>query len=181
MSIYRLDRDGGREAFVEGIVNATSLAMSPDGVLHVSSRYDGAVYRIAPDGRAETLVSDLGVACGLAFAPDGSLFVGDRTGTIHRVSGGGASSLAWHDDGSVLFYRSPNPAGGGSLIAVPVRLLPDRVEIGTAQTLLSSQFGDTANVSADGQSVLLFAWSGETSENDSNPLTVLVNWQAALK
>jgi hypothetical protein len=90
VSIYRLGRDGGREAFVEGIVNATSLALSPSGVLHVSSRFDGAVYRIAPDGRAETLVSDLGVACGLAFAPDGSLFVGDRSGTVHHVSGDGA-------------------------------------------------------------------------------------------
>lgn len=89
VSVYRVGGDGGREAFVEGVVNATGLAVSPDGVLHVSSRYDGTVYRIAPDGRAEPLASDLGVACGLAFAPDGWLFVGDRSGTIHRVSGDG--------------------------------------------------------------------------------------------
>jgi sugar lactone lactonase YvrE len=90
VSVYRVSPDGSREAFVEGIVNATGLAVSPDGVLHVSSRYDGVVYRIADDGRPERLASNLGVACGLAFAPDGSLFVGDRSGTVHRVIGGGA-------------------------------------------------------------------------------------------
>lgn len=90
VSVYRLDRDGGREPFVTGIVNATSLAVDASGRLYVSSRYDGAVYRIAEDGRAESWASELGVACGLAFAPDGWLFVGDRTGTIHRVSADGA-------------------------------------------------------------------------------------------
>lgn len=90
VSIYRIDGDGGREPFAEGIVNATSLAFSPTGVLHVSSRYDGVVYRVFDDGRKETLASELGVACGLAFAPDGSLFVGDRTGTVHRLRGDGS-------------------------------------------------------------------------------------------
>ena len=90
VSVYRVTPDGGREAFVEGIVNATSLAVSPEGVLHVSSRYDGTVYRVSAEGRPEPMVSELGVACGLAFAPDGTLFVGDRSGSIHRVSQGGA-------------------------------------------------------------------------------------------
>lgn len=85
VSVYRIGPDGAREAFVEGIVNATSLAVAPNGTLHVSSRYDGVVYRIVEDGRREPIATDLGVACGLAFAPDGTLFVGDRTGTIHRV------------------------------------------------------------------------------------------------
>jgi len=90
VSVYRVTPGGDREAFVDGIVNATGLAISPDGTLHVSSRYDGVVYRITGDGRAQTMTADLGVACGLAFAPDGSLFVGDRSGTIHRVIEGGA-------------------------------------------------------------------------------------------
>ncbi|MGE0815889.1 MAG: gluconolaconase [Vicinamibacterales bacterium] len=90
VSVYRVGSDGGREPFVEGIVNATSLAFSPAGVLHVSSRFDGAVYRVSPEGRAEPFATELGVACGLAFAPDGTLFVGDRTGTIHHVTDDGA-------------------------------------------------------------------------------------------
>jgi sugar lactone lactonase YvrE len=90
VSVYRVSADGGREAFVEGIVNATGLAMSAAGVLHVSSRYTGTVYRITPEGTPEPLATELGVPCGLAFAPDGSLFVGDRSGTIHRVVDNGA-------------------------------------------------------------------------------------------
>jgi sugar lactone lactonase YvrE len=89
VSVYRVSLDGGREAFVDGIVNATGLAMSAAGVLHVSSRYDGVVYRVDADGRATPFATDLGVACGLAFAPDESLFVGDRTGTIHRIAADG--------------------------------------------------------------------------------------------
>lgn len=92
VSVYRLGPDGGREPFVEGLTNATSLAFSPAGVLHVSSRFDGTVYRIDADGQASPFVGELGVACGLAFAPDGTLFVGDRTGTIHRVSADGATT-----------------------------------------------------------------------------------------
>lgn len=89
VSVYRIGRDGGREAWAEGIVNATSLALSPAGELFVSSRYDGVVYRLFDDGRREVFASELGVACGLAFAPDGTLFVGDRSGTIHRLSADG--------------------------------------------------------------------------------------------
>lgn len=90
VSVYRLGPDGGREAYVDGIVNATSLAVSAEGDLFVSSRYDGIVYRVRGDGRPEVFASELGVCCGLAFAPDGTLFVGDRAGTIHHLSRDGA-------------------------------------------------------------------------------------------
>ena len=90
VSVYRVDGTGAREIVADGILNATSVAISPGGTLFVSSRYDGAVYRVFDDGRREAFAVDLGVACGLAFAPDGSLFVGDRTGTIHRLGTDGA-------------------------------------------------------------------------------------------
>jgi sugar lactone lactonase YvrE len=85
VSVYRVSREGVREAFVTGITNATSLAFDPQGRLHVSSRFDGTVSRIDADGNAEVVVSDLGVACGLAFDPSGVLFVGDRSGTLFRI------------------------------------------------------------------------------------------------
>jgi sugar lactone lactonase YvrE len=90
VSVYRIAPDASREAFVEGIVNATGMAVSPDGVLHVSSRFDGTVCRIDAGGHPTVIANELGVACGLAFAPDGSLFVGDRSGSIHRVRPNGA-------------------------------------------------------------------------------------------
>ncbi len=92
VSIFRITPSGAREAFVSGIVNATSMAFGADGALHVSSRFDGTVYRIDAEGGFEPLATDLGVACGLAFGPDGSLYVGDRSGTVFRIGPGGATS-----------------------------------------------------------------------------------------
>src|SRR5688500_16623653 len=94
VSIFRVTRDGTREPFASGIVNATSMAMGPDGHLYVSSRFEGAVYRIDAAGAHEQVASDLGVACGIAFDRDGSMDVGDRSGTVFRVRGGQASALA---------------------------------------------------------------------------------------
>jgi sugar lactone lactonase YvrE len=92
VSIFRVRPNGTRETFSSGIVNPTSMAIDPQGRLHVSSRFEGTVYRVSEDGSAEPFASDLGVACGLAFADDGTLFVGDRSGTIFRVDGTGRAS-----------------------------------------------------------------------------------------
>jgi sugar lactone lactonase YvrE len=89
VSIFKVRPNGTRETFSSGIVNATSMAMDPEGRLYVSSRFEGTVYRVAPDGTFETFATDLGIACGLAFSKDGILFVGDRSGTIFRVNHAG--------------------------------------------------------------------------------------------
>lgn len=85
VSVFRVTRDGTREPFASGIVNATSLAVGPDGHLYVSSRFEGSVYRVRDDASHEQVASDLGVACGIAFDAEGSMYVGDRSGTVFRV------------------------------------------------------------------------------------------------
>jgi sugar lactone lactonase YvrE len=92
VSIFRVTPAGVREPFVTGIVNPTSMAFDPAGMLYVSSRFDGSVYRVSPGGQSETFVTELGVACGLAFDRQGRLFVGDRSGTIFRVTSDGQAS-----------------------------------------------------------------------------------------
>jgi sugar lactone lactonase YvrE len=110
VSIFRVPPRGGREPFVSGIVNATSMAVSPEGDLYVSSRFDGTVSRITDDGRHEVVASDLGRACGLAFAPDGSLFVGDRSGTIfHLDLKGGSSTFASLAPSIAAFHLAMGP------------------------------------------------------------------------
>jgi sugar lactone lactonase YvrE len=94
VSIFRVTPDGTREPFASGIVNATSMAMGPDGNLYVSSRFEGAVYRIDAAGSHEQVASDLGVACGIAFDQEGLMYVGDRSGTIFRVRDGQAAAFA---------------------------------------------------------------------------------------
>ena len=95
------------------------MALSPEGQLHVSSRFEGVVYRVDDNGAHEAVASDLGVACGLAFSPDGTLYVGDRSGTVFRVATSGqaipfatlppsvaAFHLAWGPDDGV-YVTSP--------------------------------------------------------------------------
>ena len=57
-----------------------------DGVLYVSSRYDGVVYQATVNGNVSVYVEGMGVATGLAFDQDENLYVGDRSGTIFKIS-----------------------------------------------------------------------------------------------
>jgi sugar lactone lactonase YvrE len=109
VSIFRVTPQGTREPFASGIVNATSMAMGPDGHLYVSSRFEGAVYRVKSDGLHEIVASDLGVACGLAFDRDGWLYVGDRSGTIFRVRDGKASAFATLPASIAAFHLAMSP------------------------------------------------------------------------
>jgi len=110
VSIFRVTTDGTRESYVSGIVNATSLAVGPDGLLYVSSRFEGSVYRVKDDGTHEQVASDLGVACGLAFDDEGWLYVGDRSGTIFRVRDGKASRFATLPPSVAAFHLAMSAA-----------------------------------------------------------------------
>jgi sugar lactone lactonase YvrE len=123
VSIFRVHPNGTRETFSSGIVNPTSMALDPEGRLHVSSRFEGTVYRVSPDGSVEPFANDLGVACGLAFGADGSLFVGDRSGTIFRVDRERRASMF--------------AALASSVAAFHLAIGPDRALYVTAPTLSS--------------------------------------------
>jgi outer membrane protein assembly factor BamB len=133
--LYRFDRDGRKEALSIEIGNPTSLALGPDGLIYVSSRFDGHVYRLLPGDRVERYATDLGVATGLAFSPDGDLFVGDRSGTVFRVhpdrqvetfatlpSSVAAFHLAYGPD-QCLYVTAPTLATHDALY----RITPDRL------------------------------------------------------
>jgi sugar lactone lactonase YvrE len=84
--LYRVSRDGAREPVAVDLANPTSIALGPDGLMYISSRFEGQVHRLTADDRVELYATELGTATGLAFGRDGSLFVGDRSGTVLRVS-----------------------------------------------------------------------------------------------
>jgi hypothetical protein len=109
VSIFRVTRNGTREPFASGIVNATSMAVGPDGGLYVSSRFKGAVYRVDDAGAHEQVISDLGVACGIAFDQDGWMYVGDRSGTIFRVRDGRAAAFAAIPPSVAAFHLAMSP------------------------------------------------------------------------
>jgi sugar lactone lactonase YvrE len=110
VSIFRITKSGAREPFVHGLVNPTSMVLGTDGLLYVSSRFEGRVYRVFEDGRYEVMATDLGVACGLAFGADGALYVGDRAGTIFRIEPGGRTQT---------FARIPSSVAAFHLVMMP--------------------------------------------------------------
>jgi sugar lactone lactonase YvrE len=84
--LLRIGTDGTTESVSVEIGNPTSLAFGPDGLLYVSSRFEGAVHRVTPESGSSLYASDLGVATGLAFDRDGALYVGDRSGSILKLT-----------------------------------------------------------------------------------------------
>ena len=86
VSVYKIDLNYTPRPFLTEIMNATGLAVDNEGVLYVSSRYDGIVYQASANGNASVYVEGMGVATGLAFDQEENLYVGDRSGTIFKIS-----------------------------------------------------------------------------------------------
>src|SRR6478752_5347981 len=178
VSIFRITPSGAREPFVHGLVNPTSMAIGPDGMLHVSSRFEGRVYRVLEDGSYEVMASDLGVACGLAFgadaafhlamAPDGWLYVSAPTlasyDALRRIGPDGhvetlqapfgrPQGLAF-DRGGVLHVVEAL-AGSSGVYALRPGLEPELVVAGAG--LVGVAFGDRGEmVVASSDSIFSF-------------------------
>jgi sugar lactone lactonase YvrE len=86
VSIYKIDTNYSSKPFVTDLMNPTGLAFDREGLLYVSSRYDGIVYQITPSGNMSVWVEGMGVATGIAFDREDNLYVGDRSGTIFKIS-----------------------------------------------------------------------------------------------
>ncbi len=86
VSIFKIDLNYNVKPFLTDIMNATALTFDREGLLYISSRYDGIVYRATPGGNVSVFVEGMNVATGLAFDEDHNLYVGDRKGTIWKIS-----------------------------------------------------------------------------------------------
>ena len=49
------------------MMNPTGMAFDWQGMLYISSRYDGFVYQVTPNGNMSVFVEGMGVATGIAF------------------------------------------------------------------------------------------------------------------
>jgi sugar lactone lactonase YvrE len=165
VSIFKVRPNGTRETFSSGIVNATSMAIDPEGRLYVSSRFEGTVYRVHADGTFEPFARDLGVACGLAFASDGTLYVGDRSGTVFRVDREGkASALAAVPPSVAAFHLAIGP-DGAVYVTAPTLSTYDRVfRVGAdgTVTMLETGFGRPQGIAfnAAGDALIIEALAG---------------------
>jgi len=86
VAIYKIDTNYNPKPFVTDLMNPTGLAFDREGLLYVSSRYDGIIYQITPTGNMSVYAEGMGVATGIAFDREENLYVGDRSGTIFKIS-----------------------------------------------------------------------------------------------
>lgn len=86
VAVYKIDLNHNVKPFINEMMNATGLAFGRDGMLYVSSRFDGMVYQITPSGGMSVYVEGMGVATGLAFDHEDNLYVGDRNGSVFKIS-----------------------------------------------------------------------------------------------
>jgi len=84
-SVFRIDTGGVMHPFLDGVMNATGLAIDHEGNLYVSSRMEGSIFKVTPDGQRSAYAEGMGVATGIAFDREKNLYVGDRTGTIFKI------------------------------------------------------------------------------------------------
>jgi outer membrane protein assembly factor BamB len=165
VSVFKVRPNGTRETFSSGIVNATSMAIDPEGRLYVSSRFEGTVYRVHADGTFDTFATDLGVACGLAFAPDGTLFVGDRSGTVFKVDRQGkAIAFASVPSSVAAFHLAIGPDGAVYLTAPTLSTYDSVFRIGLdgIVTTLDTGFGRPQGLAFEtsGDALLVEALAG---------------------
>ncbi len=85
VAVYKVDLNLSMKPFLADLMNATGLAFDDQGILYVSSRYDGFVYQVTPSGSVSVYVEGMGVATGIAFDREHNLYVGDRSGTIFKI------------------------------------------------------------------------------------------------
>ena len=86
VAVYKIDLNFNMKPFLNDLMNATGLALDAEGLLYVSSRYDGVVYQVSPSGNMTLYVEGMGVATGIAFDRERNLYVGDRSGTIFKIN-----------------------------------------------------------------------------------------------
>jgi sugar lactone lactonase YvrE len=85
VAVYRIDLNFSMRPFIADLMNATAIAIGPDGLIYISSRFDGMVYQVTQSGNMNVYVEGMGVATGLCFDPESNLYVGDRSGTIFKI------------------------------------------------------------------------------------------------
>lgn len=97
----------------------------------------------------------------------------------YRVSTQGGTLPRWRGDGGELFYALRN-----SILAVSVDEKPDSISLGTPHTIISAANYAAAapvnfyDVTANGQRFLM---TEANSPKGTVPLTLVTNWDAALK
>jgi sugar lactone lactonase YvrE len=135
VAVYKVDLNFNMKPFINELMNATGLAFDPEGMLYISSRYEGFIYQASPNGNLSVYVEGMGVATGLAFDRERNLYVGDRSGTIFKIS----------PSRQIFVFATMEP----SIAAYHLAVGPDGFLYVTGPT--TSSFDSVYRVSQDGE------------------------------
>jgi sugar lactone lactonase YvrE len=86
VAVYKIDLNYSVKPFINDMMNPSGMAFDWDGMLYITSRFDGVVYQATPNGNISVWVEGMGVATGIAFDDQRNMYVGDRSGTIFKIS-----------------------------------------------------------------------------------------------
>lgn len=164
VSVFRIGSDGEMRPFVTGIMNATGLALDPEGFLYVSSRNDGVVCRVSPNGIYTQFAEGMGIATGIAFDSEQNLFVGDRSGTIFKIA----------PDRQIFVFATLEP----SVSAYHLAFGPDEVLYVAGPT--TSSYDNLYAIDRDGNTTVFFRGLGRPQGmafDISGNLYVCASWQ----
>src|SRR6267378_1123848 len=119
VSLFKIDTNYSVKPFLSDMMNATSIAIDPEGQVYVSSRHDGTVYRVAQNGTMSSYAEGMGVATGIAFDREQNLYVGDRSGTIFKIARDRQTFVFATLEPSVSAYHLTFGPGGNLFVAGP--------------------------------------------------------------
>src|SRR5215471_6054718 len=130
VAVHKVDLNFSMKPFINDLMNATGLAFDSEGLLYISSRYDGFVYQVTPNGNTSVFVEGMGVATGICFDEEHNLYVGDRSGTIFKIGPNrqiyvyatlepsiAAYHLAWGPD-QHLYVSGPTTSSFDSILRI---------------------------------------------------------------
>ncbi|OGF64964.1 MAG: hypothetical protein A2Y62_00615 [Candidatus Fischerbacteria bacterium RBG_13_37_8] len=119
VSIFKVTRDGAISPYITNIKNATSMAFNKDGILFVSSRFEGMLYKVLSEGEVEVFAENLGIPTGVAITQSGYIYVGDRTGKIYKISPDGQTSLFAELPESLVAYHFALDLDENLFVSIP--------------------------------------------------------------
>jgi Tol biopolymer transport system component/predicted Ser/Thr protein kinase len=205
--IYRKESSGSgsEERLTEGEHNKSLLDWSKDGryLLYREETPTGRDLMALPlegDRKPITVVKTGFLESTGAISPDGhwvayasndsgayqlyvQAFPGEGSGPKGRwqISNGTAYDVKWRGDGKELYYQTAD--GSGKVMAAAIQTGPEGVRAETPRVLFTADFLQQGlhqfDVTSDGNRFLMML--NPPAENNADRLTVVTNWQAALR
>jgi Tol biopolymer transport system component/predicted Ser/Thr protein kinase len=206
--VKAVDNTGNEELLIESELPKSPMAWSPDqksivySVTDPKTSLDQWILPLTGERKPLPILQTLFIEGWPQVSPDGKwiAYASNETGEMEiyirpfpegsgkwQISTSGGIFPRWRHDGKEIFFLSAISVG--KMMAADIRVSGASIQPGVPHALFDSgyfNFGhsgpyNTYAVSADGQRFLIPRPANATAEVPSRPITVIVNWTAALR